>query len=111
MANTYKRHFSKCMFFGGVNQQQCDLTVSHSEILQQLMSYMLTKRDVLFFVVCSGDLKALKEKTLVLKEGMTFRLKIDFKVRWTDRVTEKRYGQRHSLINMNGFLCMCVWME
>ncbi|XP_073351025.1 rho GDP-dissociation inhibitor 1-like [Pagrus major] len=28
----------------------------------------------------TGDLQALKEKTLVLKEGVTYRLKIDFKV-------------------------------
>lgn len=37
-----------------------------------------------------ADLKALKEKTLVLKEGVTYRLKIDFKVRRADRATEER---------------------
>lgn len=39
-------------------------------------------------VVCAGDLQALKEKSLALKEGVTYRLKIDYKVRWTDAVAD-----------------------
>lgn len=38
-----------------------------------------------------ADLQALKEKTLVLKEGVTYRLKIDFKVRRADVATEERF--------------------
>uniref|UniRef100_A0A8C2XEF0 Rho GDP dissociation inhibitor (GDI) gamma n=1 Tax=Cyclopterus lumpus TaxID=8103 RepID=A0A8C2XEF0_CYCLU len=34
------------------------------------------------------DLSALKEKTLSLKEGVTYRLKIHFKVRWMDAAAE-----------------------
>lgn len=40
------------------------------------------------FIVRAGDLQALKEKTFAIKEGVKYRLKIDFKVRWMDAVTE-----------------------
>lgn len=40
------------------------------------------------FIVHAGDLQALKEKTFIIKEGVKYRLKIDFKVRRMDAVTE-----------------------
>lgn len=41
---------------------------------------------------CAGDLSALREKTFSLKEGATYRLKIDFKVRCIESVTEVCLG-------------------
>jgi len=49
---------------------------------------------VVVVVVCAEDLSALKEKTLSLKEGVTYQLKIHFKVRRMDAAAE---GWRGSL--------------
>ncbi|KAM9346016.1 rho GDP-dissociation inhibitor 3 [Symphorus nematophorus] len=46
----------------------------------------------------TGDLQALREKTLVLKEGVTFRLKVDFKVN-REIVAGLRY---HHVIHRKG---------
>uniref|UniRef100_A0A3Q3WVJ5 Uncharacterized protein n=1 Tax=Mola mola TaxID=94237 RepID=A0A3Q3WVJ5_MOLML len=42
-----------------------------------------------FSMDLTGDLQALKEKTFVLKEGVKYNLKIDFKVRWIHEVRER----------------------
>lgn len=47
------------------------------------MSCTLMSPKTLCFTARAGDLAALREKTLVLKEGAKYKLKIDFKVRRT----------------------------
>lgn len=71
----------------GVNQHLAESPLSHIALKSRTL--MSPKR--VFFTVHAGDLAALKEKTLVLKEGAKYRMKIDFKVRWLCSVTRIDY--------------------
>lgn len=49
--------------------------------------------DVCVVVVCAEVSDQKDKKTISIKEGVTFRLKIDFKVRWIDRCSHINDGE------------------